>query len=1155
MRFVKNSIILLLANLVLICALNAQDKKNVFLLEAEDFFDIAEWRSTNYENVQCLQGSRGGLIPPITAVNLPEDGDYEVWVSACDYKPQARSRSFKVVINGDESLPVAGTFAAKSGKEGWQWEKLGTMRMQKGSNIVKIVGIGSFMRLDAIVFSKDASLKVSENPKFSKATSRKGYRLPRFNVKETECNVSVEKLSDVENPKIVSIENSKIKVSFTQKKSSDGKFFYERSAEIFDGANWVKLPSFKGEAMLLGWEAQDPEYRDKFFSVWRKPRNYVRVKGEFGESVLPIPTQSPFDFEFVEVLRPLGVKKISDTNVELIYSNYVTATMSLIEDTTAIKMSAKVIAPKAGFYSVAFLGFDDYDRSAFTQLSLPPLFQVKTAMNEFKQVGNRMTSQPIAIIEAKLENGVKYSHALIADPSKFPPDEWSYGGSSKYAFSLCSPFKDKVQLSIFEPVLGARGSKKNKSEVIETTCYILSDIGEWTKLSKFANEKIYAAGKIFREAFTTSFSKALSNMVKALGDEEAGGWSPWLKGRWNIERSLLVTNSVPLTELSIALLTDDENYYKKFALPVIEYSLTRQGFHFLPIKEDGGSYSATPFVLTVPSKQFGADHLKSLNKMLGDSNPWLFDLAKRTTPNKNEPEWTTLLGEYHAYPSEELLAKIKTSCDEWLEGAFYPENTKERFGYTGFVNTKYYPFWWYLNDLYEITKDKKYLDYAYRGAYYSTVSMWNYPTPQEGEIEIYKKGYFVGLRFVWSKGYGPYRLGVKSKDIDITKSFTSPNLPIKLVSNYWIGVYLTDPKKVEALKVSRIGLGIEQPSSYMATNPDNNMNILMPGWAPEILNVYKNTGDDLLLKFSRHAIIGRFGTYPGYYICDFIDRQHCPDYPFKGPDVTSIYYHHMPCFFAHTADYLFTQLEIASSGKINFPYLRQKGYVWFVDRLFGLAGKVYGESARPLIDAQAITADSTKISTFFAVAEDGVWAFVLNDGNSDISSKISFSKNSKAFANAKTSEPIKAYSADGKFLYETNFDGEKTLDIKRQTLVAFKVPTSKNIVERKSKPLEGNGHYERLEAHKDLGDMHAFRIRSPFGKDSLYVMFTRGVELKDCEVELVVKSPVKQSIKVAKFPYEFSLYPLNQDSDIKFEIIVNKSGLNPTNLGEITLKK
>ncbi|MFR6034269.1 MAG: hypothetical protein ACLUKN_14510 [Bacilli bacterium] len=37
------------------------------------------------------------------------------------------------------------------------------------------------------------------------------------------------------------------------------------------------------------------------------------------------------------------------------------------------------------------------------------------------------------------------------------------------------------------------------------------------------------------------------------------------------------------------------------------------------------------------------------------------------------------------------------------------------------------------------------------------------------------------------------------------------------------------------------------------------------------------------------------------------------------------YYHHAPCHFAQTADYLFTQIEVATSDNITFPYVRQQG--------------------------------------------------------------------------------------------------------------------------------------------------------------------------------------------------------------------------------------
>lgn len=135
-----------------------------------------------------------------------------------------------------------------------------------------------------------------------------------------------------------------------------------------------------------------------------------------------------------------------------------------------------------------------------------------------------------------------------------------------------------------------------------------------------------------------------------------------------------------------------------------------------------------------------------------------------------------------------------------------------------------------------------------------------------------------------------------------------------------------------------------------------------------MLKVYQLTGRDVLMKFSRHSIIGRYSNFLGYYVNGFTDIMHDSRYPYMGPDITSFYYHHAPCHFAQTADYLFTQIEVATSDNITFPYVRQQGYVWFTDRIFGKSGgKVFSDNdCRPILDKRAVRPDSPKVSTLMA---------------------------------------------------------------------------------------------------------------------------------------------------------------------------------------------
>jgi len=1131
----------------------AKDEPKAFVIDAEDFADIGDWRKTWHEDILCLYANYP-KNNPVTAFKLEAEGEYEVWAYACDYKGQNGSRKASVIVNGYEGLAPACAHG-KKGFEGWQWENLGKAHLNKGYNILSIKTSGAFTRINCIAFASEPDFSPASTPEKFTPKARKLLRVEPFSAAKPVNSIKLEPLAQLKNPPQVSISNGKTQIIYTQKAEASGKLVYERCVKILNGKDWDKIADFGGEALFVGYESKNPNYWDKFYSGWRKPRNYITVKGAKGEVSMPVLYDYPYDFEKCAVLRPTGVKKISERVLELDFDGRVTAVLELAADGAFAKMKAKFAAPEDGFYTLGMLGANPVNRANVTYVALPPLYQLRTLMNSPKQIGNRMTSQPFVIIEVKRADGKIYSAGFAADPAAFPYDEWSRFGNSRYGFSLAAPDGESAQSVIFEPVMGGVNSEKKKGDTLETSWYIFADFTPWTQAVAHINKKIYTGADIFREAYATSFSDALANIIGTLKNEDAGGWSPLLKARWNVEDSMLGTQSSPLSEVSASLLANDEEHYEKIGLATIEFTLSRQGFHFKPLKGHSGSYSATPYKLTVPSETFGADYYSSLNALLGYLNPWLEDFAKPVAASEKRPEWTTKLGSYLAAkekkPAE--LEDVKTLCDEWLKTAFSPESMEE-IRISAFVNVSYYPFWWYLNDLYEISGDNKYLEYARLGAYHSLISMWNYPTPPSGDVEIYKDNYFYGLKYMWRKGDVFYRLGIEKRNAAVAFFKDSPK---ELWTGHWTAQFPAVKKTVPALKVSRVGLGIEQPTSYMAARVGgNNMNILMPGWAPEMLGVYKNTGDEALLKFSRHAIIGRYANYPGYYICDYQDEYQDPEYPVRGPDVTSIYYHHIPCSFAHTADYLFTQFEVASKGLIKFPYLRQKGYVWFVDRVFGQAGKVFFEDGcLPIVDKNAVLLDNPKVSVLFARSQTGIWALILNDSAKDLSVKPQFNAASNAMRGAITNEPAKLYDAQGKAVKDLEFFGDKTLDIPAQSLVAIRIPADAANYRKATQPLKSNGHISKAGADALLKDFHAFRIRGPFGKDAAYIVFTGGVEApKGTKIVMKITSPSAQTVTCERFPFEISVSPLSADCDIKFTVsVIKPDSAAANNLGEFVL--
>ncbi len=1116
-----------------------------YVVEIEESIEISDWNKMYDKGVAALH-TKNSNQPVLNLVDVPEDGKYKIYLRAFDAPKDHGKRSVQVAINGVnlKRSPDCGA----NGKEAWIWEEIGCLDLKKGSNTITIKRIGTYPRIDALLLTTDEKINPS---KYDDRQIRKSIILERPSYKDEQAEkiFTQEKLEDIKNANVVYIENDFVKLSFTQKQNAKGGKFYERSLTLKDSGKLLELPSFKDEILYVGFESEDPQYYDRYFSAWLRSRTAMNVNFEDKTYNLNTIDNNLYTFEKSILARPVDVKKISADKILLTYSNSLGAELTLCKDSGIVKMQVTYKCPEDGFYSIGFLGFNAVDEKNVKSVLLPPLFQRGTLMESPKQIGNRMTSHPMVFLHSQIENGVDITNALVADPEKFDSTQWGMPKNSVYAFTLANP-KNIPQTGIAEPILGGVNSAHKKGDEIKSSWYIFSVAGDWQKALHLANNNIYKGGQLFREAYETSFSDAICNIAAYLKNGKHSGWVPNLKGRTNIEGANLVTNATANTELSVALLTQDEDYYKNISLPVIEYTLSRGAFHFTDL-DAKNHYGAKP-ILPVTPRSWGADYYMSLNRLLGNSNTWLEEYVKMLPPLNSDPKnWMTYLGMYLANPKPEYLEKSKTLCDTWLEEAFFPKSREELY-YRLFVNIYFYPNWSYLNDLYEATKDKKYLDFAKRGAYHNVASIWGYPTPPEGEITINKGNKIVGLGYVWWFGDKRYRLGMDEYQA-CKNYFESPNKPEKRRVD---AEFILPEKKVDALKVSKIGLGIEQPSTYMATNYDrgHNLNINMPSWSAEMLGVYKNTGDEFLLNFSRHCIIGRFSNFLGYYILDYTDVMHDEMYPYKGPDMTSFYYHHAPCHFAQSFDYLMTQYEIASNGKIKFPFLRQQGYAWFSDRIFGLAGKIGGdENCKIVLDKSAVTSGSSKVSVLTARAEDGVWVMLLNDSKKDLKVEPKFNSTSKLFADILPDMDCDVYDANFVKKGKTGFFDSKAISIPPMSLISIKIPAKKIVISDIQKPLSKESRIMKKDVDKTMGDFHLIRIRSPFGKDSLYAFLTKGSN-SNAEFVLEIKTPSKQKIVCNKFPYEISIYPLTQESEITGSGYIKKSDGNIVELGEFSLK-
>lgn len=304
----------------------------------------------------------------------------------------------------------------------------------------------------------------------------------------------------------------------------------------------------------------------------------------------------------------------------------------------------------------------------------------------------------------------------------------------------------------------------------------------------------------------------------------------------------------------------------------------------------------------------------------------------------------------------------------------------------------------------------------------------------------------------------------------------------------------------------------------------------MSSWAPHLLRLYQYTKRDIFLTYARNAVIGRFTNYPGYYGTGFTDIVLQPDFPYKGPDVSSIYYHHIPPHLAFTWDYLVTEAVQRSGNKVSFPYSKQDGFVWFTNRHYGAGTGICfdDKNARLWMKRALVQVNSPEVNYITAVSDNKFWVILLNESANALPVTVQLSNETGVANNAAATVFAGEKGKSSKAALNNNVI---TANVDAKGIIAISFPLT-TVVPKTSIPALNDG-MKVIALGEPWGKLFVFRIRSPFGWDSIYG-FTETGGTGD---QITVKYK-EQFITKDAYPFEFGFYklPANEKATLSIQL-------------------
>lgn len=1101
--------------------LYAQQQAHYFI-DAEDFQFPGAWvfekePGTNVLGKGALMGSASTAetSDAFTAINIKAKGSYFVWTRSRDYATnKPGTRKYLLICNEQPLQRASGAHL----RDGYAWEKVGSVNFEAGENLLRLKNTSrNYARCDALFFTTDASFNPNENLTLS------NYAIQPLPVKANHTPVKVAAATTfTKRTNLLEVlSNDKIRLSFEEvinKKTAEKQLV--SIAEAFSAGHWVNVHPGREENRIFLLKAKTPEVKfGPFYALWNNSSSLTEfsVKGKMYKTLDQTSAKNPFLSGELLLCRPVAVQRLSPQTLNVTYraedGTELEGIWRLQPQASHYELSLSHKAQTEGYYSFVVAAFQSVPENEVKSVQLPPMFNYKRIPQNPVFIPGAITPQPLSIVTANITDQ-PLSMFVAGALTNFPLD-WGKDLSSRMGFSLKNELNE-VQPVAFAPVLGLEDSKLASGQTLKRDFTIGAVAGDWTSALDYISENIYQV-KDYRSQKEGSLTNAAFNIIDLIKNEGASGWSPELKGFYDIEAdpkiAPTVAQSAPLAIISAAVIGKDEDLYVSRALPSIEYTLSRSAFRWA--KSAGAPYHpgiASLQLNPYTNIQFNTAYFEALDQLLDKKNPWLAEVAMPgKMPRKpagyavNVPAWTQELAAYRLTRDKKWLNLAVSNAKSFVQNEVYGKKTLE-LGAQPFYNTSFYPYWWDLTDLYEVTKDTAFLEAATYASYFTIAGIRSYPLVENKQQLIHQGNEFEGNTNLWWKNGEKFRLGFPRKPGDVIE------------------------KEVPQSLLSPVGLGLEQPITFFMPNK-NVRHIFMSSWAPHLLRLAGPGKQDIFETYARNGVIGRFTNYPGYYATGFTDLTYHADYPYKGPDVNSIYYHHISPHLAFTLDFLVTEAIQRSSGNISFPWGKQEGFVWFNNRIYGAGeGTVFDDTHVKLwLKKGLVSINNPQINYLSGVSNDRFWVLCLNESQQEQSFELLLSQEAGTKNTGIKVYKAKAAEPESLTLIQNKLQGL----IAGKGLMAYSFPLASPIVKKELPPVK-NGLLA-IDAGSPWGTVYAFRIRSPFGWDSIYA-YLGSAALPGVEAELVLDGEENKKGKLVAYPFEWSFIRIDPKKPVALKL-------------------
>lgn len=775
------------------------------------------------------------------------------------------------------------------------------------------------------------------------------------------------------------------------------------------------------------------------------------------------------------------------------------------------KLNYKVTPKTEGYFSVGYTGAPAFDFEKTEEIWQPLIWQEKRFPEKSFMTLAFRTPIPTTLVS----DGIN-TIGVLAVSKEFPFSPLPILTNSRFGVILRNK-KGQAQPQLFAPVLGGIESNMKADEDYSFSSYLVVNPGSITQTYENIAYNVFGF-RDYRKNEIASLNDVFENIVDYSMSDYAR-YNDSLKGcAYATDVPGAVKNVSSLNPLEIAIVTDNQEMFEKRAYPMMEYLISREKFLFC---------LDTTQKIQHPSRKMDGpaaplSELTTLYNAFGKKNDFLLDMAKdelvkvkarNLDVSMSSDNWMSAMYLYKASGETKYIEKAKALADDYIINRINekPIDFTDPISEGAFFWTGVTPRWIQLFELYEITKDKRYLDAAQYGARHYTMFTWMSPQIPDEKITVNIDGKAPVYYYLKKKGHSPMHLA---------------------------------EEQVPAWRLSEIGLTPESTGTSTGHRA-----IFMANWAPWMLRIGYYSNDNLLKDVAKAAIIGRYRNFPGYHINTARTTAYEKfDYPYhkhKELSVNSFHYNHILPMASMVLDYLVTDAFVRSKGKIDFPADYIEGYAYLQNKFYGhKSGEFFGnEGVNLWMPKDLLTIQDVELN--YVSAKKGNTLFIAFMNQSAESVVTSVVLNNLLVGNiSKGNVNVMSGKNATKIV-----DGEFKVTVAANGLTAIKIegveiePSFQAAIIAQTKEI-GNSYIDI-----DFGNAKAmlFNMGNLNKRAYIYLQDSDAI-FKNVTLNFTDKEGQEVSITKNHFPYEFTI-PLDENQT---KLNFNLSGISVDGTKEVS---